>query len=131
MRPAGLLDGFREGLVSLDLHVRGQDAQRPQTSGARRGEWNVCDGILRCAPGAKLPVNVDLWPSAYRFASGHRVSAQLSGGAHRRFARNLALEGRSPQGRGWRCPTGPSTTTLNDRRGWRCAPSEPFASAQW
>jgi len=50
---------------------------------------NVCDGILRCGPGTTRPVSVDLWPTAYRFARGHRVRLQVSGGAHPRFARNL------------------------------------------
>lgn len=50
---------------------------------------NVCDGILRCGPGTEQPVRVDLWPTAYRFAPGHRVRLQVSAGAHPRFARNL------------------------------------------
>lgn len=50
---------------------------------------NVCDGILRCGPGAEQPIRVDLWPTAHRFARGHRLRLQISGGAHPRFARNL------------------------------------------
>ncbi|MBO0683450.1 MAG: CocE/NonD family hydrolase, partial [Candidatus Dormibacteraeota bacterium] len=50
---------------------------------------NVCDGIVRCGPGTAQPVRVDLWPTAYRFARGHRVRLQVSGGSHPRFARNL------------------------------------------
>jgi putative CocE/NonD family hydrolase len=50
---------------------------------------NVCDGILRCGPGTAQPVRVDLWPTAHRFARGHRLRVQVSGGAHPRFARNL------------------------------------------
>lgn len=50
---------------------------------------NVCDGILRCGPGTVQPVHVDLWPTAHRFAGGHRLRLQVSGGAHPRFARNL------------------------------------------
>jgi len=50
---------------------------------------NICDGILRCGPGTPGPVCVDLWPTAYRFGSGHRVRLQVSGGSHPRFARNL------------------------------------------
>jgi putative CocE/NonD family hydrolase len=57
--------------------------------------WNVCDGLVRVAPG-RFPagdsgvraVHVDLWPTAHRFRSGHRVRVQVSGGAHPRFARN-------------------------------------------
>ena len=50
---------------------------------------NVCDGILRCAPGAENPIRVELWPTAYRFRAGHRMRLQVSGGSHPRFARNL------------------------------------------
>ena len=50
---------------------------------------NICDGILRCGPGIAQPVCVDLWPTAYCFAAGHRIRLQVSGGSHPRFARNL------------------------------------------
>jgi uncharacterized protein len=50
---------------------------------------NVCDGILRCEPGATQPIRVEFWPTAYRFPRGHRLRLQVSGGAHPRFARNL------------------------------------------
>lgn len=56
---------------------------------------NVCDGLLRLAPGrpaskadGTLKVGVDLWPMAHCFRSGHRVRLQVSSGAHPRFARN-------------------------------------------
>src|SRR5262249_23288678 len=54
---------------------------------------NVCDGILRLAPGrpAKgedgiLEIGIDLWPTAHCFRRGHRVRVQVSSGAHPRFA---------------------------------------------
>ncbi len=47
---------------------------------------NVCDGLLRCV--GDQTVAVDLWPTAYRFAAGHRLRVQVSGGAHPRYARN-------------------------------------------
>jgi uncharacterized protein len=50
---------------------------------------NVCDGILRCDASTARPIRVDLWPTAHRFARGHRLRLQVSGGAHPRFARNL------------------------------------------
>jgi hypothetical protein len=50
---------------------------------------NVCDGIIRCGPGTTEPIRVDLWPTAHRFATGHRIRLQVSGGSHPRFARNL------------------------------------------
>jgi hypothetical protein len=56
---------------------------------------NVCDGLVRVVPG-RHPVDaegvqtipVELWPTAYRFRSGHRIRLQVSGGAHPRYARN-------------------------------------------
>jgi hypothetical protein len=33
-------------------------------------------------------VRIELWPTAYRFAPGHRIRIQVSGGAHPRFVRN-------------------------------------------
>jgi putative CocE/NonD family hydrolase len=59
----------------------------------RRGRSsNVCDGIIRCGPGTPQPVCVELWPTAYRFAAGHRIRLQVSGGSHPRFARNLGTD---------------------------------------
>jgi uncharacterized protein len=57
--------------------------------------WNVCDALVRVAPGHFEPdadgahnVAFDLWPTAHRFASGHRVRLQVSSGAHPRYLRN-------------------------------------------
>ena len=30
----------------------------------------------------------ELWPTAHRFAAGHRIRVQVSSGAHPRYARN-------------------------------------------
>jgi putative CocE/NonD family hydrolase len=50
---------------------------------------NVCDALRRLQPGDLVePVIVELWPTAYRFAAGHRVRVQVSGGAHPLYARN-------------------------------------------
>jgi uncharacterized protein len=57
---------------------------------------NVCDAIARVAPGGSFEggpdgvtrVSFELWPTAYRFAAGHRVRLQVSSGAHPRYARN-------------------------------------------
>ncbi|MGI5169653.1 CocE/NonD family hydrolase [Spirillospora sp. CA-253888] len=51
---------------------------------------NVCDGLLRLPPGTSGPVQVtvDMSAAAHRFAAGHRLRLQISGGAHPRFARN-------------------------------------------
>jgi uncharacterized protein len=52
---------------------------------------NVTDGIRRLTDATADPrrVTVDLWPTAHRFAAGHRVRLQVSSGAHPRYARNL------------------------------------------
>ncbi len=62
---------------------------------------NVVDGIRRLEPrsvpaadvtvGADgvLAVDVELFPTAYRFRAGHRLRVQVSGGAFPRFARSL------------------------------------------
>jgi uncharacterized protein len=56
---------------------------------------NVCDGLLRLAPGRPAPgadgtrlAEFDLWPAAHRFAAGSRLRLQVSSGAHPRYARN-------------------------------------------
>ncbi|MGF7236692.1 MAG: CocE/NonD family hydrolase, partial [Frankia sp.] len=59
---------------------------------------NVCDGLLRIQPDEPdaaaadadgiRPVTVELWPTAHRFARGHRIRLQVSSGAAPRFARN-------------------------------------------
>lgn len=57
---------------------------------------NVCDALQRFTPGTftrgsdgVIEAHVALWPTAYRFAPGHRVRVQVSGGAHPVYARNL------------------------------------------
>jgi len=51
---------------------------------------NVCDGLarLRTARRALTEVTVPMSATAHRFAAGHRVRWQISGGAHPRYARN-------------------------------------------
>jgi len=51
---------------------------------------NVCDGIVRLTDRDPLagPVKVSLIGAAHRFARGHRLRLQVSGGAYPRFARN-------------------------------------------
>ncbi|MBB4788220.1 putative CocE/NonD family hydrolase [Streptomyces rapamycinicus] len=51
---------------------------------------NVCDGLVRLptTPEHPLEVTVPMSSTAHRFAPGHRVRLQISGGAHPRFARN-------------------------------------------
>ena len=51
---------------------------------------NVTDGILRLAAATEEPqrINIDLWPTAHQFQTGHRIRLQVASGAHPRFARN-------------------------------------------
>jgi putative CocE/NonD family hydrolase len=56
---------------------------------------NVCDALLRLAPGRPEPqpdgtirVRFTLWPAAHVFRRGHRLRLQVSSGAHPRYARN-------------------------------------------
>lgn len=65
---------------------------------------NVVDGIRRLHPATVpaddvtrgedgvLAVDVELFPTAYRFRRGHRLRVQVSGGAFPRFARNSGTE---------------------------------------
>jgi putative CocE/NonD family hydrolase len=84
------------GVVTAELHVT-STAQSADffvricdvdTSGVSK---NVCDGIQRIRveqPGVPQRVRVELWPTAYRFAPGHRIRVQVSSGAFPRWARN-------------------------------------------
>ena len=51
---------------------------------------NITDGILRLTSATQDPqrITVNLWPTAHRFAAGHRIRLQVSSGAHPRYARN-------------------------------------------
>jgi putative CocE/NonD family hydrolase len=51
--------------------------------------WNVCDGLVSLS-GADQAVaaTVRLWPTAYRFAAGHRIRVQVASGSFPRYARN-------------------------------------------
>ncbi|MBO0804277.1 MAG: CocE/NonD family hydrolase [Nocardiopsaceae bacterium] len=56
---------------------------------------NVCDGIVRLSGADPLEtvVRVVMAGAAHRFAAGHRLRVQVSGGAHPRFARNPGTGG--------------------------------------
>jgi uncharacterized protein len=56
---------------------------------------NVSDALLRISPGlpeheadGTLHLRTELWPTAYRFETGHRMRLQVASGAHPRLARN-------------------------------------------
>ncbi|MET7290122.1 CocE/NonD family hydrolase [Streptomyces sp. NPDC005573] len=58
---------------------------------------NVCDGLGRVRTTGDAPsrITVPMSSTAHRFAAGHRIRWQISGGAHPRFARNPGT-GESP-----------------------------------
>ncbi len=57
--------------------------------------WNVCDALVRVAPGRNeqsddgtWSVGFELWATAHRFGAGHSIRLQVSSGAHPRYVRN-------------------------------------------
>jgi putative CocE/NonD family hydrolase len=81
----------RSSLPDTDFFVRLCDVH-----GRRGKSLNVSDGILHLDPdtGAQQPdgtrrITIELWPTAHRFAKGHRLRIQISSGAHPRYTRNL------------------------------------------
>jgi len=74
---------FQSSLPHADVFVRLCDVD-PQGK-----SWNVCDGLTGVVGADELAsVTVQLWPTAHRFKSGHRIRVQVSSGAFPRFARN-------------------------------------------
>ena len=88
----------RPDLQHADLFVRLCDVDREGVS------RNVVDGIRRLDPrtvladdvtvgdDGVLAVDLELFPTAYRFRAGHRLRLQIAGGAFPRFARNLGTD---------------------------------------
>jgi putative CocE/NonD family hydrolase len=73
----------------FDLFARVCDVDR---AGVSR---NVCDALQRVEPSlfeqsgdGAWRVAFELWPTAHRFAAGHRIRLQVSSGAHPRYGRN-------------------------------------------
>jgi putative CocE/NonD family hydrolase len=58
---------------------------------------NICDGLARLRTTEQEPsrVTVPMSSTAHRFAAGHRIRWQISGGAHPRYVRNPGT-GESP-----------------------------------
>ncbi|MBV9050438.1 MAG: CocE/NonD family hydrolase [Solirubrobacterales bacterium] len=78
----------------FDLFARVCDVDRTHAS------WNVCDALVRVAPGryeqaddGSWRVPFDLWPIGHRFGAGHRIRLQVSSGAHPRYQRNPGTGG--------------------------------------
>jgi len=88
------------GPVRVELHVRASSPHfdlfaRVCDVDAAGASWNVCDALVRVAPGrfdvaadGTARVAFELWPIGHRFAAGHRIRLQVSSGAHPRYARN-------------------------------------------
>jgi hypothetical protein len=88
------------GPVSADIRLRSSRGDtdvfvRVCDVDAEGASWNVCDGLIRLSrdepprdENGIASVRFELWPTAHRFAAGHRVRVQVSSGAHPRYARN-------------------------------------------
>ncbi|GAB3689691.1 CocE/NonD family hydrolase [Actinocorallia lasiicapitis] len=75
---------LRSSSEYTDLLVRVCDVD------ARGVSKNVSGGLQRIVPG-RFPdgeIAVTLWPTAHRFAAGHRIRVHVASGSHPRFARN-------------------------------------------
>lgn len=85
------------GAVAARLHVSSSAASadffvRVCDVDAGGVSKNICDGLQRVeinSTGEPQHVRVELWPTAYRIAQGHRIRVQVSSGAFPRWARNL------------------------------------------
>jgi putative CocE/NonD family hydrolase len=74
---------FRSSLSHADVFVRLCDVDPQGRS------YNVCDGLLSLTGADETTrATVRLWPTAYRFTSGHRIRVQVSSGAFPRYNRN-------------------------------------------
>jgi uncharacterized protein len=80
---------LRSSREDTDVFVRVCDVQPEGPS------LNVCDALIRLTagqpprdPDGVAAVQFELWPTAHRFAAGHRIRVQVSSGAHPRYARN-------------------------------------------
>jgi uncharacterized protein len=107
---------FRSSRDDTDVFVRVCDVEPDGTS------LNVCDALIRLTAGEPprdahgvAAVRFELWPTAHRFAAGHRIHVQVSSGAHPRYARNPAAARIPSAPRIWSRPTRRSSTTPRAR----------------
>jgi putative CocE/NonD family hydrolase len=84
--PAGRSENICDGLTRIDATVPRWPA--PPTPPAMPADG---DGVRA--------VDVALWPTAYRFAPGHRIRVQIAGGAHPRYARHTGTDEPMPSAR--------------------------------
>lgn len=111
----------RSTLPYLDVFLRLCDVDR------RGRSWNICDGLVRVAPG-RFPVDGDgvvkvplaLWPAAHRFARRHRLRLQVSGARIRAMPATRAPGSRSARRSPCAPVTGRSCTTRRTRRRCSC-----------
>ena len=74
---------FRSSQPFADVFVRLCDVD------PRGRSYNVCDGLVSVTGADEITcATVQLWPTAYRFARGHRMRVQVSSGAFPRYNRN-------------------------------------------
>ncbi|MBY8862320.1 CocE/NonD family hydrolase [Nocardia sp. CA2R105] len=75
---------FQSSRPSADVFVRLCDVDPSGRS------LDICDGLTTVTDAQNLTcVRIRLWPTAYRFAPGHRIRVQVSSGAFPRYNRNL------------------------------------------
>lgn len=91
--PASAVVFVHAATPHLDVFVRVCDVD------AEGRSVNVTDGLVRvdADPAAAAQedgwrVEVALWPTGHRFAAGHRMRVQVSGGAHPRYARHTGTD---------------------------------------
>ena len=128
------------GPVSAALQVRGSSPHfdifaRLCDVDPRGHSRNICDGLVRhegdgAAASATPPadwsdITVPMGATAYRFAAGHRLRLQLSGGAHPRFLRNTGTG--EPAATATRLA--PVDITVRGGAGGQCALLLPVAAA--
>ncbi len=82
----------RSSLEHTDFFVRLCDVDRKGRS------TNLSDGIVRLAPDrfeadedGVTKLEIDMWPTANTFRTGHRIRLQVSSGAHPLLARNTGV----------------------------------------
>jgi hypothetical protein len=81
--PVSIRMRARGGSPYFDVFARLCDVDANDVS------WNVCDGLVRISGGTDWTVlTIPMSATAHRFAAGHRLRLQVSGGAHPRYARN-------------------------------------------